>query len=127
MARLNVEAVADESSVVVGSVRSMILIVSITDDAGQSVQGLSIESFKVSGTEGISDVVLKNVFDMGALGTAPPGFYNVQIAPSGNNTWAVDVYIVPLAVTRTHLSPGKPFPIPSYDHGQTVVRIAIAA
>jgi hypothetical protein len=133
MARLIVEAVAAESPSV-GSTKSALIVVSVTDDAGNPVAGLGSGSFKISDASSNQSAVFKGVvndLNVTSSGSTPQGFYLAEIDPFGNSTWLAGVHVVTIAVTRTRL--GKPMvfegkELPSsiaFDHGQTVTRLVI--
>ena len=121
MAKLTVEAVANESWLEGTNDLVMDLLVSVIDDAGVPVTGLSAANFKVgSPSFGETPVVVSNTYEFSAI--ALPGSYEVQIETG--KEWTAQIYLVVLAVTRTRHSPG-PLPLPILDQGQTVLRLAI--
>ena len=119
MAKLTVEAVANEAL----SDKIMDLLVSVIDDAGVPVTGLSAANFKVGSPmrELLETPVVTNTYDLSAV--ALPGSYEVQIELSQGQAWVAQIYPLVLAVARTRHSQGIVLPI--LDQGQTVLRLEI--
>jgi hypothetical protein len=98
MAKLNVEAIVEDSISTPGNDKDTYLIVSITDQQGAPVEGLSMSHFtlgsEIVGAGGsISHI---NMVRNGKL----PGIYVLFIGPSAGDTWRGGVHVWSVRVNR---------------------------
>ncbi len=98
MAKLNVEAIVEDSISTPGNDKDTYLIVSVTDGNGAPVEGLSLSNFtlgsEIVGAGGsISHI---NMVRAGKLS----GVYVLFIGPSAGETWRGGVYIWSVRVTH---------------------------
>jgi hypothetical protein len=131
MAKLTVEAAFGSTKLVDSSNLTATLCVSVTDDGGQPVNGLSEKQFTLT--------VLQTGFLGGEAGDIYlpieivsvnqfliTGFYHVSIKPSAPFAWGTGRIIVGLAVSRAHPSGlGGSLPSLFFDRGQTVVAFEV--
>ncbi len=98
MARLNVEAMSEDTVAAPDNRLSNYIVVSVTDPEGRPVTDLKEENFKVdpmiAGVGGAGIIV--SSFFQGRL----PGFYYINVAPKDMHTWKSGVHIFAVAIQR---------------------------
>lgn len=98
MDRLHVTAISEDALAAPGNQEPNYIVVSVTDNKGEPVTGLTTATFEVSAfiaPPGGASVDIKqiNTFPM-------PGFYSLSVVPVQNLEWKQGVYIFGIAVTK---------------------------
>lgn len=99
MARLIVEAIAEDVQAAPGNKLSCVIIVSVTDANGEPTTGLTKTNFKVVAQivpPAGSAVNVKSVFE--PVGEGTPGYYSIELVPL--NPWLKGVYILSVATIK---------------------------
>jgi hypothetical protein len=99
--RLIVETKSEDSIAAPGNQRNNYIIVSVTDDYGEPVTGLTVNHFKVDpmivGPGGaLVDIVSTHT---GRL----PGFYHINVKPINIETWKNGTYIFAVSVKKGNM------------------------
>lgn len=100
MARLIVEAIAEDGNAAPGNVDVSAIIVSVTNSKGEGVTGLNSSNFILGSVmvgAGGSISYIDSV--MHAVNAPITGIYIIRIAPLAGRTWKSGVYIWSLKVT----------------------------
>lgn len=100
MARLIIEAIAEDGIAAPGNVNVSAIIVSVTNSKGEGVIGLNKSNFTLGsimvGPGGSLSHIDSVMHDVSAPIT---GIYIIRIAPLAGQTWKLGVYIWSLKVT----------------------------
>jgi len=116
MSRLTLDAVADDSLCLEQGDYDGVIFISVTDDAGNPVDGLTLGNFTVSArtaTPGFT-LHLRQV-----VTTAERGFYLLFVEPASGLKWSLGIYLVAIVVSRTTGNLSNL----AVSHGQTVARL----
>jgi hypothetical protein len=103
MARLIIEALAEDTIAAPGNRQHLYLVASVTSTSGRAVTGLSAASLGPGGA----------LVQVASGGETLPGVYLIRLEPIGNNTWSQGVYIFSVAVER------------GADRGQTLTQVLL--
>ncbi len=99
MALLHVHALATPGLADAGDRDKAYLHVSVIDDAGNAVTGLTTSNITIHSAQvaaGGAALVESSVYGPGSA----PGFYLVQLVPAGSYSWKAGVFVVGVTVTR---------------------------
>jgi hypothetical protein len=128
MPRLIVEAVSAPGAAKDGSSSGIDVGVSVSDEAGNPVNGLSAAKFVLASIYApgpASGLELNGVFEVSsATGWPVDGFYKLSVSPVGANVWHQGGYLCVLVVSQARGTGGWP-PTFIWDRGQTVFRIDV--
>lgn len=117
MARLILEAIAEDTVAAPGNRQPCYIIVSVTDADGVPVTGLTADNLKVQAAiVGPGGAIVDINLIWGAA--TFPGFYNIHVVPTRDYTWAAGVYIFAVVATRASTRKGG-----GQDQGQTLVSV----
>jgi hypothetical protein len=110
MARLIIEALAEDTIAAPGNRQHLYLVASVTSTTGRAVTGLSAANFTIQAViVGPGGALVQVV----SGGETLPGVYLIFLEPFGNNTWSQGVYIFSVAVER------------GADRGQTLTQVLL--
>lgn len=129
MPRLIVEAVSEIGAAKVGTGGVIEVGVSVSDEAGNPVKGLSAAKFVFGSIviPGVSGLAVFGVFEILAWAGSPmDGYYQLWVTPIGEGVWNKGGYVCGLVVSRTRTTGGWP-PGIALDRGQTVFRIEVTS
>ena len=107
MAQLIVTAIAEDTIAAPGNVKDSYIVVSVTDNNGVAVTGLTMANFALGSPIVGPGGSLSHINSVGSGGSVT-GVYILNIGPLPGQTWKSGVYIWSVAVTR------------GADHGQTL-------
>ena len=98
MARLIVNAIAEDTIAAPGNANNSYIVVSVTDVNGVAVTGLTAANFAVGSPIVGPGGSTSHIVSVGPGGSVP-GVYIVNIGPLAGQTWKPGVYIWSVAVT----------------------------
>lgn len=121
MAKLTVQATRGSSTAVDATVSPVTLCVSVTDEEGKPIDGLSKQAFRLTvlqtlpiGGEAGNIYIPIEISGVDQFGLAPgglgPGFYHVGIKPTAPWSWGAGRIVLGLAVERTRVAGEGPGP-----------------
>lgn len=98
MSRLIVVARSEDTIAAPGNRRPNYIVVSVTDEDGAPVTGLTKRNFKVDAIIVGAGGALVNITSVGTVRL--PGFYILRVVPIRKETWKAGVYIFGVAVAK---------------------------
>jgi hypothetical protein len=110
MARLTVEAVAEDTLTAPEERPTNRIVASVTDPNGEPVTGLTAANFRIHPMVAGSAA---NVHVMRVSGAPLPGFYHIDVMPNGGSTGGRGVLVFAIAASR------------GTDKGQTLATFAV--
>ena len=123
MSRLIVDAVQDETQAQAGTMADALILVSVTDNEGNPVEGLKLENFTLrQGLHpdgGFPAIELKQAQENAV--DESDGLYSLRVGPRGAENWHTGVYCIAIAAIGMMTDVGGVTP----SRGQTVARIVI--
>lgn len=96
MGMLNVTAKSEDTIAAPGNRSNNYIEISVSDDAGKPVTGLTKANFAVDAMIVGPGGALVNIVNVTA--GRLPGFYHMDVVPIGSETWKQGVYIFAVAV-----------------------------